>query len=70
MPETNDRPACPYCGSQIEICDNHEVVSYWGSQDGPVERECGNCDKSFIYEEIVRRSWHTRTIDEYMKEGN
>jgi hypothetical protein len=57
MPETTDFPACPYCGS-IDDDNPERNITYWGSQDGPLERECGNCEKSFIYEEIVRRSWH------------
>lgn len=69
MPRTEDFPVCPYCGYKEDEHDDTNVT-YWGSQDGCVERECANCEKSFMFKEVVRRTYHTQTIDEYLKEGN
>lgn len=51
---------CPYCGAKQseEIRYNH--VSYW-ADDGEKEETCTSCDKQFIVEEHVDRTWETRT---------
>ena len=53
---------CPHCFSDIEYLDDPEffidLITIYGD-DGPVEVECPNCEKSFYVNEIVDRSYQT-----------
>ena len=49
---------CPHCE---HVCDNDDgfyPVSYW-AEDGPEERDCPSCEKTFFVEEHVARTWST-----------
>jgi len=53
-----DAIVCPYCKVEYEIesdYDFDEIVTYHGSQDGPVEIECPDCNRVFYVKEYVKR---------------
>lgn len=51
---------CPHCGHIID--DNSDLgdadlITYHGSEDGPVEVDCPHCDQPFLVEETVDRTY-------------
>lgn len=52
---------CPYCGKTHED-ENHEHVSYHGTEDGPKLADCGWCGLEFEVLEHVSREWETLPI--------
>lgn len=48
---------CPFCKEILRNDDCMYPVSYWGSESGPEEIDCEDCEKSFFVEEIVRREY-------------
>lgn len=57
---------CPYCGHNFDPSDDfpQDMITYWGSEDGPVEVACPNCDKDFKAEETVRRTYESRRMND------
>jgi hypothetical protein len=54
---------CPFCGAIQPSDDCQYPVTYWG-EDGPVEKECGECEERFFVEEMVERTYTVgKTID-------
>lgn len=52
---------CPYCDKEYvpDYCDGDgDLVSYW-AEDGPVEKYCCNCEKTFYVQESIRRTYTT-----------
>ena len=52
---------CPYCHALYpkELCDGDtDLVSYWGEGDS-VEKECQSCERTFLVQERVRRTYET-----------
>jgi hypothetical protein len=58
---------CPHCHAHYEVdaCDGDgALVTYYG-EDGPVECECRECEKTFFVQERVRRTYASgRTVEE------
>jgi uncharacterized Zn-finger protein len=55
---------CPYCSKEYDRESQLEnLVTYWG-EDGEVEVECGHCDKSYMVEEVVTRTYDVRKKEE------
>ena len=54
---------CPHCGHEHEPsgddweCFQDGLISYHGSEDGPVEFECVACEKTIWVDEQVERTW-------------
>ena len=58
-----DGPKCPYCGAvHSDAEDWIDVVSFWGSESGPVEFVCQSCDLVFQVSEVVMRHWDSTPI--------
>ena len=53
---------CPHCGVEYED-EDFGCVSYHGSENGPTEVECANCDLPFHVHETVRRTYETKKKD-------
>ncbi len=47
---------CPHCDHLHDNDDGFYPVSYW-AEDGPEERDCEDCGKTFFVEEHVARTW-------------
>lgn len=60
-----DKIWCPYCHTEYPLEEaSEELVTYWGGDD-IVEVECGECEKSFFVEELVRRTYTSgKTVEE------
>lgn len=60
---------CPHCETNLglESFDLRGLVTYWG-EDGAVELECDNCEKTFFVEEHVRRYWGVAKTKEEIEE--
>lgn len=62
---------CPHCGYYEYRPDGHhdyegleDLITCCGSQDGPIEVQCNNCDKVFLVEELVTRSYEITRPEE------
>jgi DNA-directed RNA polymerase subunit RPC12/RpoP len=60
---------CPYCrhvyyepGGDTE--DMQDLITYWGAEDGPVEVECSECEKTFLVKEDVERTYEVMKPEE------
>lgn len=56
---------CPHCETKqnIESESLDGLVTYWG-EEGPVEWECGACDKKFFIKEQVCRNFEVAKTEE------
>jgi DNA-directed RNA polymerase subunit RPC12/RpoP len=54
--EEEQQIRCPYCSTIQPKDDNQYPVTYWG-EDDVVEYECSECEKKFLVDEIVERSY-------------
>jgi len=56
---------CPHCDCLFdnEFLSNNELITYYGSENGPIEVECDNCEGKFKIEEQVVRTFDATTID-------
>lgn len=58
--DSDDGPECPYCHFvHSEAEDWGDVVSYWGTESGPISYECGSCCLEFKVNEVVSRTWES-----------
>ena len=48
---------CPYCEYVHEGEETYDYISYHGSEEGPQECECSNCERTFYVTEIVMRTY-------------
>jgi len=58
---------CPHCGKLYDVepgDGDSNIVSYYGSEDGPVEKECPSCDGPFFVRENVRRTYNVGKTSE------
>jgi len=53
-----EKITCPHCGHLQENDDGQYPVTYW-AEDGAVERDCGNCGKTFWIKEYVERHYES-----------
>ena len=44
----------------MECEDWTAVVTYWGSESGPVEYWCNSCELKFLVNEVVTREWQSQ----------
>lgn len=60
---------CPYCGKinyeplNPHGCDMDELITYHG-ETGPIEFECMFCDKLFLVEEFVARTYAVTEMED------
>ena len=55
---------CPYCNLEF-VDDDYNCVTVWGEPDTNTECHeitCYHCEKDFLVEEIVRRTYESRKI--------
>jgi hypothetical protein len=52
---------CPYCGKDYAHDSEfkEDLITYHG-EEGPVKKECGQCEKIFYVEECVDRTWEVK----------
>jgi hypothetical protein len=55
---------CPHCGQMMRNDDGQYPVHYWGTEDGPVEKECESCDEKFYITECVTRTYDVKKTKE------
>lgn len=57
---------CPYCETEhadSETLGSRDLITYHGSEDGPIEFECDHCEKEFfVYEEVERTYRSAKTV--------
>ena len=51
---------CPYCGAEVEI--NHDD-GYGYEEDKIHEQQCGECDKTFVYQTSIHFSHEASKAD-------
>jgi len=56
--EIRESIICPYCSSKQDNDDNQYPVTYWGDE-GDVDYDCLNCEKTFLVTEKVTREYET-----------
>jgi hypothetical protein len=55
---------CPHCGQMVNEDDGNYPVSYWGTENGPVEKECESCEKKFYIIEHVTRTYEVKITND------
>lgn len=59
---------CPHCGEGVCNDEGEWPVSYYGSEDGPIEMSCQSCGKIFYIDEQVERTYEVRKTEEEIED--
>lgn len=51
---------CPYCGEELEICHDD---GFGYTEDELHQMECGNCEKSFVFNTSISFSYYPEKAD-------
>ena len=58
---------CPYCTNRQDQETKQNHITYWGepSNDEDLHCYCSGCGKKFIVIEDVRRTYESKTLEDY-----
>lgn len=62
-PEYVDNIVCPICGYRYQPGEDYQgLITLHGTEAGPHEEYCPNCDSELAVDEYVERSWQVRIV--------